>query len=372
MTVVGHHGGSPIVKDIESARGRRRIVDERSQPGLDRGPVQLQRPRCGDRGHRVFNLKDDGSVAGQWNGGQRKATLKSSLGAHDVGTITEYNAFALRAMGAHDRVGAVDREERDCARAVFGHSHHKRIDSIEHRHATGGNVPHHHAFDFGQAFDRTDVVQAQVIADANVGDDRHIALVEGQSFAQDAAARCFKHCGIHIGMQQHIACAARAAAVSGVDAPMFDVDTVGIRHADALAGDFQQVRGQAHGGGLAVGARDSDDRNAGVFALREHGRDNGFTDRAGLAEGWAQMHAQTWRGVDLDDSGALFLHGFVHCFRHQIDPGNIQPDHVGRSDHARGQFRMDLVGHIGGAATGAEIGVVAQEHAPALVRNRIR
>ena len=82
-----------------------------------------------------------------------------------------------------------------------------------------------------------------MITDSEVGDDCDIAFVKSKPFAQDATTRCFKDGCIHIGVHEHIASAARTAAVSGVDAAMFDIDAIGVGHADAFAACFQQVRG---------------------------------------------------------------------------------------------------------------------------------
>ena len=67
----------------------------------------------------------------------------------------------------------------------------------------------------------------------------------------------------------------------------------------------KNVGDQADGGRLAVGAGDGDDRDAGIVARREHDGDDRLADRAALAEGRVEVHAQAGRGIDFDDAAAL-------------------------------------------------------------------
>jgi hypothetical protein len=110
------------------------------------------------------------------------------------------------------------------------------------------------AFDDGEVFHGGDVIEAEMIADADIGDDSNVAAIEGDAFAQNAAAGRFKNGGIDVRVLQHIARTARAAAVAGIDAFIFDVHAVGGGHADPILIGTQDMRDQAHGRGLAVGA----------------------------------------------------------------------------------------------------------------------
>ena len=116
------------------------------------------------------------------------------------------------------------------------------------------------------------------------------------------------------GVHEHAAGAARAAAVARVDAQVVDVHAVGIGHADAVAG-AQQMRGQAHGGGLAVGAGHRHDRDAAIFAVGVHVGDDGLAHIAALAEGRIQVHAQAGRGIDFHHAAVLFLQRIQHARR---------------------------------------------------------
>ncbi len=111
--------------------------------------------------------------------------------------------------------------------------------ALSTRVAAWRHVLHDHALEHGQVFDRGDVVQAQVVALADVGDHGHLAAVEAQALAQDAAARGLEHGRIDLGVQQHVARALGAAAVAAVDLAAVDVDAVGVGHADAQAAGRQ-------------------------------------------------------------------------------------------------------------------------------------
>ena len=223
-----------------------------------------------------------------------------------------------------------------------------------------GDVLHDHALEHGQIFNRRDVVQAQVVTASDIGHHGHITPVKGQPFAQHAAAGGFQHGCIHVGVLQHIARTFGAAAVTGVDALTRDVDTIRVGHAHAQAVLGQQVRDQAHGGGLAIGAGDGHQRNAAILMLVEHAGDDGLTHRAPLAVGRRQVHAQTGRGIDLDHATALFFERMQDAVADNVHAANIESHHACGSHGTGCHFRVHAVGDIGGGAAGGQIGVVAQ------------
>ena len=178
-------------------------------------------------------------------------------------------------------------------------------------------------------------------------------------------------------MHQHVARALRAGAVAAVGLAAVDVDAVGVGHAHAQALRREHVRHQARGRRLAVGAGDRDDGDAAVLvraaavARAVDARDDGFADVAALAVGRAQVHAQPRRGVDLDDAAALLLERLVHALGHHVDAADMQADDGRRRDRARRDLGMHVIGHVGGGAAGGQVGVVAQDHAAALVGYRL-
>ena len=133
---------------------------------------------------------------------------------HDGAVFHIDHAPALGAVRGQHGVVGVECKKGHIARAVPGHGHNGRVIGVEHGHAFGVHVEHNHPLEHRQVFQRGDVVQAQVVACAQVGDHGHLAAVKGQALAQQAAAGGLEHGGVHIGVHQHVAGAARAAAVA--------------------------------------------------------------------------------------------------------------------------------------------------------------
>jgi hypothetical protein len=86
-----------------------------------------------------------------------------------------------------------------------------------------------------QLFDSFDVVQAEMIAFAHVGDDGHIATIERQACAENTAASRFQHYGIDRRVGQQLLCALRSAAIAGFQSPAVEKNTLGASHADFAA-----------------------------------------------------------------------------------------------------------------------------------------
>ncbi|KAF5275155.1 hypothetical protein FQA39_LY18673 [Lamprigera yunnana] len=157
-----------------------------------------------------------------------------------------------------------------------------------------------------------------------------------------------------------------ARAVAAVDLAAIDPDAVGVGHGGAPAVRCEQMRQHAGGGGFAVGAGDGDERDAAIVARREHLIDHGHAHVARPPERGRQVHAQAGRGVDFDDAAALLFQRFEHGFAHHIHAADVQADGLRGFNGAGGDFGVYVVGHIGGAAAGGQVGVVAQHHALAL------
>ena len=82
-------------------------------------------------------------------------------------------------------------------------------------------------------------------------------------------------------------------------------------------------------------------------------RDDGLPHRSRLANGWLQMHQQTWSCVHLDDGTTLGQQGFADVLRHQVDASNVQTNHAGGQHHHRRYFRVHLVGDVDAHVAGA-------------------
>ncbi len=84
-----------------------------------------------------------------------------------------------------------------------------------------------------------------MIAFADVGHHGHVAAVEGQPLAEDAAAGRLEHGHLDGRVHQHAAGALRAAAIAAVDAAVVDENAVGAGHAHALARAAENVGNEA-------------------------------------------------------------------------------------------------------------------------------
>ena len=69
--------------------------------------------------------------------------------------------------------------------------------------------------------------------------------------------------------------------------------------------------------------------------------------------------------LHFDDAAALLFERLVHGVADDVDAGDVEADGLRRSDGGGGQFRMDVVGDVGGGAAGGQVGVVAQDDADA-------
>ena len=124
-----------------------------------------------------------------------------------------------------------------------------------------------------------------MIAHANIGHHRHTAAIKGQAFTQHATAGGLEHGGIHMGVCEHIARTAGAAAVATVNLTPLHVHAIGVGHAYTQSVGAQQVGRESHGGGFAVGASDRNHRNAAVIARRIQHRHDGFAHISAFAIG---------------------------------------------------------------------------------------
>ena len=264
--------------------------------------------------------------------------------------------------GHHGQV-AVGGKVNDLAGAGRGHGGHHGVGGVQDAIAIRCHVLHDDPFDQRQVFYRVDKAHAQMVAFANVGHHGYLAAVKAQAFAQNAAARGFKHGSIDFRVQQHIARAFGAGAIAVVNLAAVHVHTIGIGHAHPHTGSRKKMRDQACGGGFAIGAGDRHHGNAPIVAGRKHQIHHGLANRARLAIRGCQMHAQAGRGVDFHNAAVLFLNGQQHAFADQIDAANVQAHHLRRGHSARRYVGVYIVGHVGSRAAGGQVGIAAQNDA---------
>ena len=371
MAVVGNHGGSTVLEEVEATRRVVAVVGERLQAIADGAPVQTQRPGCSHRGHHVVHLETDGAAQGDRNFREGDAVLNVAFGSDHTSVFHVHHGLPLRPVCRHDGVKLVGSKEDDRALALACHGRHVGVNCIEHSRTFGRYVLHDHALEHRQFIHGGDVVQAQMVATADVGDHCHIAAVKSQSFAQHAAAGGFQHGCVHVWVQQHAACTLGTAAVASVDHGSADIDTIGIGHADTHAVVGQQVRNQTDRGGFAIGASDGHDRNTTVLARFEHAGNDGLAHSAAFAKRGCQMHAQAGCGVDFHHAAALFFQWAQDGVAHHVHTADIQPYHARCGHGTRGYIGVHIVGDIGGRAAGGQVGVVAQIDALSLDGNRV-
>ena len=72
------------------------------------------------------------------------------------------------------------------------------------------------------------------------------------------------------------------------------------------------------------------------------------------------MHPQAGCRIHFHNTTALFLQRFVDAVADHINAADVQTNHVRGRNGAGGEIRVNVVGDIGGGATGAQVGVFAQ------------
>jgi len=64
------------------------------------------------------------------------------------------------------------------------------------------------------------------------------------------------------------------------------------------------------------------------------------------------MHAQSRRGVDLDDSAALCFERTQHAVADDVNTGNVEADGLRCGNRLRGKLGVYIVGDVGCRAAG--------------------
>src|SRR5262249_17493865 len=143
------------------------------------------------------------------------------------------------------------------AAAVLGHAGDVRVVRPQHGRASRGDGRHQRTFDVGELLQGVDVGDAQVIPLADVGDDSYVAAVEAQPGTENTTTRRLQHRRLDAWVLQHPAGAGRPAAVPRGDAPAGHVNPLGTGHANAVAGQLEQVCRQPGRGRLAIDSGDA-------------------------------------------------------------------------------------------------------------------
>ena len=305
------------------------------------------------------------------HGRQGQAVLHLALHGHQLTLLHEHHATAAAAVRGDTGVVGIACKVDDLPGALVAHGGHQGVGRIEHRITAGCHVLNDHLLDPGNALHRVDVVQTQMVTGAHVGDHGHRTAVEAQTFTQDAATRALQHGGLHVGVGQHVARALGAAAIAAVGLPRADIHTVGVGHAHTQALRRQHMGDHARGGGLAVDAGDGHQRDTAILTGGIQLGDDGVADVAPLAIGGVEVHPQARRCVDLHDAARLVFQGALHGFADHVHTAHVQAHHARCVDRTGRHLRVHVIGHVGGAAPGGQVGVVAQNDAAAFFGHRL-
>ena len=87
-------------------------------------------------------------------------------------------------MPNDDGILRVAGEEGHFAGAMAGHGGDQRVGRVEHRSSRGTHDFDDHPLDLRQQLRRIDLGEAQVVAFADIGHHRHVALIEAQPGAR--------------------------------------------------------------------------------------------------------------------------------------------------------------------------------------------
>ena len=164
------------------------------------------------------------------------------------------NALALRPVLGNYGIFRIAGEESDRTGTVGCHASHQWIGRIEYGDAgTWCNVLHDDSFNSGQILHRINIRETKVITHAYVGHHRHLAMIEAQSLAQQAATRGLKYRSIDIRVEKNLFCTLWAAAIARIDTLTVNIDAIGAGHTDTQPLAIEDTGDQTNAGCLAVG-----------------------------------------------------------------------------------------------------------------------
>nr|GFC80998.1 hypothetical protein [Tanacetum cinerariifolium] len=169
-------------------------------------------------------------------------------------------------------------------------------------HDAGHPLGHQHVVgvdEVGNVGGRAAGAEAQVVG-GHVGHHRRVAGVKAQARAQHAAPRRFEHRVVYGWVFQHKLGAHAARAVAFLQLNPLNINAVGSGKAYFVADAGHQMRNEARGRRLAVGARNGDNRDAGRGAgWKQHvNHRGGHVARQAL--GGRDVHAKAGGRIDLN------------------------------------------------------------------------
>jgi hypothetical protein len=245
-----------------------------------------------------------------------------------VDALLEHGRQAAGADVLADEV--VARVHRDVADArglgVVGHLQAALVVGVEHG-AVAGDLDDD-ALELGELVEVVDAAEAEVVG-GDVEDGADVAGAVAHAGAQEAAAGRLEDGEVDGRVAQDHLRGHRPGHVADDGALAVDVDAVGGAQADGRAGHLVDVGDHAGDGGLAVGAGDGGDGDAGRGARREQHVHDGAGDVARAALGRGDVHAEAGGGVDLADGAADLAVGAGDVGGDEVDAGDVEADRVG-------------------------------------------
>ena len=210
-----------------------------------------------------------------------------------------------------------------------------------------------------------------MVAVADVGHHGHVAAVEGQPFAEDAAAGRFEHGRVDAADSSARRGALRAAAIAGVDAAVVDVDAVGAGHADRA---MPPLRIWAMKRVVVVLPLTPVTATIGMRPFSPSGNSMSTiaspTGRETPADGSRCMR-KPGAALTSTITPSCSSSGRLMSWATTSTPAMSRPTILRGVDRAGGHVGMDALGHVDGRAAGAQVRVAADQHDRAGRRNRI-
>jgi hypothetical protein len=284
VSIIGDDRRAVNLQEIEATGDFVHMSAERFEASDDLLDGHSDAPASRDARKNVLDLELDPTLVGQWDlikGRQRR--FLGTFSSENSPIANKDDALSFDAMIGQDRIVFIDCKEDHPAFAFLGHFGGEGIVGFEDSESVFVHGLDDASLDLGELFDRLDIGESKMVSFAYVGNDPNVAKIEPEAFAEDTSACCLEHCGFYKGIHQNGSSALWTAAVTRIDAPSSDVDSVGTGHPDFLAGAGHEVGDQSCRSGLAVDPCDADDRNTAVAGPREHHIDDRFADGPWLA-----------------------------------------------------------------------------------------
>src|SRR5918995_2243767 len=359
MSVVHDDLPSGDVEQIETTRRLREVGRELVQRIADAFELHVASNGDGRGGESVGDVGTDATTqSGRDFRCQEQARLvfvleqcqhlaRACLAQHDC-------PASFTPVIADDRILLIHREEDDFSTRRLRHADGPFVIRVEHARSVPEDRLRDDGFDPHELFQRRNATQAEVVA-ADIGDDGDVAAVEAETGANDATARRLQHGEVDGRVLQHHLRARGPGHIAGGDLRVVDIDAIGHRYPDVLPRGAHDVRDHAGGRGLAIGASNGDDRDAGRSSVRKEHVDHGASHAAGMPLSGMGVHAEAGTGVDLNDPTTGLAHGAGDVGGDHVHSGDVEPDDHRRLPRDLGVDRVYLIGTVDRGAPGAHV-----------------